>query len=438
MRISEFICITMSAALLTAAVSCSSEIQPKPTIAADSSTVNADGTDYIRFTVLSGTADVTAESSVYAIIGNTLLEDKTFSTTEPGYYSFYAEYGGMFSDTITIEALCGIDLISSQTAVIYNGDNTVSFTVMQGDNDITAQSTLYSIAEDGSETVLEGNSYVVSTEGIHNFVAANGTFRSDTVSVWGMSDPQPENTDFTEKTLVIEFTGTWCGYCGIMKAALRQLEEDGYSGLSAEVHGNDILEYPLVYDMCQSFAISGFPGINFNMDIKHLISGSYNTIDENATKIDNTVNSALSEYPCTAGISASYSALPDGTLKVHADVKLTDDGEYRIAAWLLEDGIYEPQANNIPEVDTEEVSTHYNVLRAASTGEEDFTGEDIVTGDNGYASFEWTFNQSQLYNGNPESSHVLVFVCKKQDKTYIVNNVINCEYGSETSFCYAE
>lgn len=57
----------------------------------------------------------------------------------------------------------------------------------------------------------------------------------------------------------------------------------------------------------------------------------------------------------------------------------------------------------------------------------------------GTQGFEWTFDESSLLNGNPEDSHVLIFVTKKQEGgVYIVNNIIRCGFEKVTGFEYAE
>ncbi len=56
--------------------------------------IKADGVEEAVFTVMYGEDDVTAESEVYNTATQEVLENKKFSTTEPGTYKFRARYNG--------------------------------------------------------------------------------------------------------------------------------------------------------------------------------------------------------------------------------------------------------------------------------------------------------------------------------------------------------
>ncbi|HIR73216.1 MAG TPA: hypothetical protein IAB96_06775 [Candidatus Coprenecus pullicola] len=48
-----------------------------------------------------------------------------------------------------------------------------------------------------------------------------------------------------------------------------------------------------------------------------------------------------------------------------------------------------------------------------------------------------TRNYIRYSNGRPQDSHVLVIISKKEaDGTYIVNNVVRCEYKSAVEYEY--
>lgn len=56
--------------------------------------IKSDGVEEAVFTVMYGEDDVTAESEVYNTATQEVLENKKFSTTEPGTYKFRARYNG--------------------------------------------------------------------------------------------------------------------------------------------------------------------------------------------------------------------------------------------------------------------------------------------------------------------------------------------------------
>lgn len=67
-------------------------------------------------------------------------------------------------------------------------------------------------------------------------------------------DPYPSATDFSRKILLMEHTGTKCGYCPVMVEALHSLEADpDYAGsfTLAAVHGyvSDPMGSPLIREI---------------------------------------------------------------------------------------------------------------------------------------------------------------------------------------------
>lgn len=86
-------------------------------------------------------------------------------------------------------------------------------------------------------------------------------------------------------------------------------------------------------------------------------------------------------------------------------VAISEAGEYKVCCWLLENNIKMSQA--------------------------------VTAGANETQAFEWNFSVSDLRNGRPQDSHVLVIISKKEaDGTYIVNNVVRCEYKSAVEYEY--
>lgn len=64
------------------------------TIISDRANIPADGESQVTFTVYEGNADVTSQAKIMNFETGEILNSNTFSTTEPGEYTFYAEYNG--------------------------------------------------------------------------------------------------------------------------------------------------------------------------------------------------------------------------------------------------------------------------------------------------------------------------------------------------------
>lgn len=75
-----------------------------PVLTPDKTLITADGKDAVTFTVASAGVDVTSKSDVYCIQTGERLPRKTFTTTEPGTYTFKAVYSEMESEETAVKA----------------------------------------------------------------------------------------------------------------------------------------------------------------------------------------------------------------------------------------------------------------------------------------------------------------------------------------------
>ena len=417
------------------------------------SALEVNASETVTFAVHYGETEVTGEAQIFLRSTNEELADNTFSTSIPGEYEFFATYNNIQSEYVSVKVKEGAKLTVDKTIISTTGTDTATFTVTQNGVDVTNESTLYLISGNGEPVALDGFTFSATVTGMYDFYATVGDASTNQVRIAAIAggDPDPDNYNFKHRGLIVEFTGTWCGWCAIMKAAMHQIENSGYdNGYSVEIHQGDSMSLPYVNSLLTQFGAgsTSFPLTTFNLDKKTKIVGTYSqtSIEDNADRLKLLLESCLDEYECTSGISGSYFTDENGKLKVMATVKIADDGEYRAAAWLLENGINGEQANYTGDVvDNEEISIHRNVLRAVSNTSE-FTGDEVTAGAQGVQGFEWTFDKSALINGNPEDSHVLIFVTKKQendkddeeDDVYVLNNIIRCELGETVEFEYAE
>ena len=436
--------IFIIAFILMTAISCTPAATEKElALIPDSESINASET--VTFTVLYGETDVTDLAKIFLRSTNEELADNTFSTSIPREYEFFAIYNDIQSDYVTVRVNESAILTVDKNRIAPDGMETATFTVTQNGTDITAKSTLYMLPEDGSPIAQDGFTFTTTEAGVYTFYATAGNLSTNSVQIIVMpADTEPDNFNFRQRGLITEFTGTWCGWCAMIKAAVHNLEADGYDdGYPVEIHNGDIMALECSETLGELFRADakGYPTTAFQLDRETVLDGVYSQTDiqANTDHIKELLQGCLDEYGCTSGISGAYFSDDTGKMKVSATVKIADNGEYRIAAWLLENNIHAEQSNYTANVvNTEEVSVHRNVLRAVSNSTE-FTGDDVTAGAMGTQGFEWTFDESSLLNGNPEDSHVLIFVTKKQEGgVYIVNNIIRCGFEKVTGFEYAE
>ncbi len=435
--------IFMIALALMTVISCTPASDEELALIPDSDNINVSET--VTFTVLSGERDVTDEARVFIRSTNEELADKSFSGTMPGEYEFFATYNDAQSEYVKVRVNESAVLSVDKNSIAPDGIETATFTVTRNGTDITGESTLYLLPEEGNPMAQEGFTFTTTEAGVYTFYATAGGISTNSVQIIVLpTDSEPANFNFRQRGLITEFTGTWCGFCAMIKAAVHNLEASGYdNGYPVEIHSGDMmaLEYSGALDELFRVNSTGYPTTAFQLDRKTALDGVYSQTDiqANTDRIKELLEGCLDEYECTSGISGAYFSDETGKMKVSATVKIEDDGEYRAAAWLLENGINGEQANYTGDVvDNEEISMHRNVLRAVSNTSE-FTGDEVTAGAKETQVFEWTFDASSLYNGNPEDSHVLIFVTKKQeDGVYIVNNIIRCGFEKVTGFEYAE
>ena len=146
------------------------------TIVANKDKFIADGSDKVTFSVTQGSVgtgkDVTDQCSIF-VNGEELNDVTYFKTTQAGTYTVYATKGDLTSEEITITAIDPIMLTVDKTNILADGKEKVTFTVMQGETDVTEDVTItYYFNEDTDNNVtLSGNSFNTTTAGYYFFKA---------------------------------------------------------------------------------------------------------------------------------------------------------------------------------------------------------------------------------------------------------------------------
>jgi hypothetical protein len=140
-----------------------------------------------------------------------------------------------------------------------------------------------------------------------------------------------------------------------------------------------------------------------------------------------------------AGISVNPVLYEDGTLVLKVSVKAAVDGEYRVGAWLLEDGIY-GQQSDYDGVGDNSFNTHENCVRSIeSRYDGEWAGKDLGAIKAGQTA-EKTFVMDVKLTGskawNAEKLHLAMIVSSKEGSRYVVCNAIDCPIDAPTPFEY--
>ena len=312
---------------------------------------------------------------------------------------------------------------------------------------------------DGNNKVIDvpGFKFKASQAGDYVIWASYGTYISEKITIKATdleipaspADPKPASTEFKTRVLLTEFTTVGCSACPSMKEILHKLESDPemadkvvftecHSGLVNSVADPCYLHDRNFEDYC---AITGFPTVKLDLD--------YLLKDRSA--INAAINDlAAAKNGVAPGISVN-SKNEQNNVVAKVTIKAAVDGNYRVGAFLLEDGIYAKQTSATANW----MNTHNNVIRyidaAYKTTYYGHPVAEIEAGKTADIMFSWFLDDIWEYgstkgaiNGGiawpervDENLHMVVFVSMNDGKGgYYVANVIDCPINGETPFEY--
>ncbi len=385
-------------------------------VVASTYTIAADGTDAVEFTATFNGEALTADN-VEAFVNDTKTQmpGLKFSTNEAGSYTIYFTYGELRSETFLIEAVNvggldlspnseqGLTLRATTTAFQLDVDEVLIIVRYKGEVIDPSKVTFYDLA-DNSEITFESKDvtdingdtyklaiYTANQPGTRSIWAARnsgpGDSREKPVTITAVDfaiparaiDPKPESTSFNKRMFITQFTGTECGYCPFFIAALKRLSEDDeynkkYVLAAVHAYNNHDPMFPVDNsDIDQTFGVSNYPTVV--CDMKYSLNN--NGFQTNLSQLKNRINESLKEE-AKVGISAKIANDNGNIVVARVTVKAAEEGEYRVGAWLVEDGIYAMQYNNnCKEYTDKEFSTHEAAVRIADSkpnGENHYAG----------------------------------------------------------------
>lgn len=232
-------------------------------------------------------------------------------------------------------------------------------------------------------------------------------------------DPEPEipvvtppekQGDFFRRSLILDFTGTWCVNCPKMEAAITEAQKHRPGRIECiSVHClviDKMALMPLSKDLATRFGVTAYPSAVTDLDASSLITTS------SAELLLAKCDRLLATRPKAAGIKASTS-LSEGKANVSLEAKPVRDGVYSLHCVLLEDGLVYAQTGGSQE------HVHNNVLRAWV----DSSTFDAKDGD----TLEWTCSADAT-----EGMRLVAFLCKDG----LVDNLCSCKLGDNIDYQY--
>lgn len=335
----------------------------------------------------------------------------------------------------------GPDVKPTGDAVLAANNNSVEvntpieFTVTAADGtDLTAEAVIYDKSHDYA--VVE-NPFTPTVDGNYEFYAVVGNIITNTVKVSVVptipalpDDAQPENTVFNHRILLVDHTGNTCGYCPQMMKALKTVSETGdyhtkyYEAMAHTYSNGDPAFSGAASVVSNHHGVSSYPTLTYNF--YHTTQSSYND-----AHIMGQIDALWKAEGADAGIAAA-ATLASSSVIVNTEVKAAVANDYRITAWLLEDGIYAKQTNATEEW----MNTHDNAIRQRVSSD-DISGVDLGTLAAGETKSTALTLNIVGNKWNRDNLKVMVIVSAKNAKgQFEVANVAICPMNDVVTYDY--
>ena len=253
-------------------------------------------------------------------------------------------------------------------------------------------------------------------------------------------DDDNELKKFHHRILLIDHTATWCGNCPRVMDGLVALAETDchnyYNEVTCHASTSDNAYSTAAYYVNEFYNPSGYPHIRFNF------WGSVGNIQDVSefVKINTTlVNGYAKKDGTTAGIAATVKA-NTSSVNVSLSVKVTEEKEYKVTAWLLENDVYNPNQSNAKNSTYHIYHDHClrNIGGAYSTS--DISGDSlgvIKAGESKDYSFDIPLSSSSWKVDNME---VLIIVSTESTfkGRYEVVNTVLCPINGSVDYEYVK
>ena len=349
------------------------------------------------------------------------------------FFALIAAAATMFVGCETPEVTATGDItLSAQTVVEVN--TPITFVVKDSNGtDVSASATIYDKTHDFMPVE---NPFTPTEDGEYIFYAVVGDAISNNFKVVVTptvpalpEDGDAANTSFKHRILLVDHTGTKCGYCPKMMVALKEVEEtEGfhdkyYEAMSHSYDTSDKAYSSSAASISSHYRITGYPTLTYNF--YHTTTSSFN-----AEHIKGQIN-ALWKENADAGIAAAAS-MASASVVVNAEIKAAVAGEYSVTAWLLEDGIYDKQSSATAEW----MNTHNNAIRQAATTSP-ITGYELGAIEAGKTATQILSLNIVRDDWNRDNMKVMIIVSKKgSNNQYDVANVAICPINGVVTYDY--
>ena len=300
-----------------------------------------------------------------------------------------------------------IVLKSDRSEINVTAGESAVFSVLFNGEDVTEFADISFVSGTTSDPAVDKNVFTPSEEGSWTFAATYDGYESEPLTVTAFV-VQEEGKDFFRRSLVLDFTATWCVNCPRMEAAFAAAMEARPGRLvPVSVHFVDAYAVDEGTALVTKFGVSEYPTAVIDMDP----SSAFTTTSSEL--LLSGVDKLLAARPLAGGIRMESCA--DGSVKVESTA--VEAGDYTINVMLLKDGEIAPQTGG------ETNHVHNNILRQHLKAESVHLDEE-----------ETATKTFSLNIPSGDGFKVVAFM----EKGATVNNVTFCRVGETVDYQYEE
>ncbi|CAN5510987.1 hypothetical protein BH11BAC2_BH11BAC2_18290 [soil metagenome] len=140
---------------------------------------------------------------------------------------------------------------------------------------------------------------------------------------------------FTQKTLVEEFTGAWCGYCPDGATKIQSIiNAHPETAIGVAVHQGDGMEISLYTELDNTFTVTGFPT---GMVSRKVYNGD--VMLDRGQWAGAASGVLASTAKCGLAIESALSGTDSAAITVHCGFNEVLTGDYRLTVYLIEDSV---------------------------------------------------------------------------------------------------
>ena len=292
------------------------------------------------------------------------------------------------------------------------------FRVMSAAADITDRSRIFEVTESGNVPV-DGAVFTPGNEGAYTFVAECEGHVSPPLYLSAVA-VQHGGDRFLRKSLVLDFTATWCVNCPAMSQAIsRAAALSGGRIDKIAVYYLDDLQVPAGSALASRFGVQALPHVVSGLDEKLATS----VASEDVIYAHNRQVLEQSKPACGIAIS---STVTDAGLSVRVEVASAAAGSYYLGVAVVEDGIVAKQTG------ASDYYVHNSVLRSLlhSAQPSEGLGDALGWMEEGQTAVR-TFTAPAVRNAF--ETRIMAYLVDEEGR---LNNAASCAVGEDQPYQY--